>query len=239
MQFEEVLLSRRSIREFSSKPVSAEQIDALLKLALDSPSWSNTQPYKIAVATGDILEDLRVVLPEKFRQVNRLRRAGPVDKLKALVKGGVLPDGDFKPILDYPPDLQPRRQQTGFGLYQQLGIERHDHEARDAQMAKNFSFFNAPVALFVFVHEGLGAYSALDAGIFLQSLMLAAQDQGLGTCAQGALALWRSPLENHFQIPKQYKLICGVSLGYPEEAKVNQYKPDRRSLDELKVAPLR
>ncbi|MCH8543793.1 MAG: nitroreductase [Alcanivorax sp.] len=235
MEFSNVLQQRRSIRAFSDTPVPEEVIDALLTQALESPSWSNTQPYKVAVARGAQVETLRRALSERFARVSTLQRAPAWKKLAAAVRGGVLPDGDFKPILKYPSDLQPRRVATGHGLYNLLGIERGDHAARDEQMARNFSFFDAPVALFIFAHKGLGAYSALDAGIFLQSLMLAATDQGLGTCAQGALALWRSPVAAEFDIPADYQLLCGVSLGYPADDVVNSYRPERRTLADLKV----
>lgn len=235
MEFVDVLEQRRSIRAFAPTPVDEGTLRQLLERALASPSWSNTQPYQVAVATGETLVSLREALSQRFEKASRLQRAPWWQKLAGAARGGVLPDGDFKPVLKYPADLQPRRVETGLGLYRMLGIERHDHAARDAQMARNFRFFDAPVALFVFVHEGLGVYSALDAGIFIQSLMLAAKDLGLGSCAQGALALWRSPLDRHFRIPAQYKLICGVSLGYPADDPVNGYCPARRSLQELLV----
>jgi nitroreductase len=237
MEFNDVLLSRRSIRAFADTPVPAEQIERLLARALESPSWSNTQPYKVAVATGAALEGLRTELTERFQRATTLQKASLPNKLLGALRGGVMPDGDFKPILHYPEDLQPRRVATGIGLYNMLGIGRQDRAARDEQMARNFRFFDAPVALFVFIHEGLGIYSALDAGIFLQSLMLAATDEGLGSCAQGALALWRSPVAARFEIPKQYKLLCGVSLGYPLDQPVNRFKPDRRSVAEIMLPP--
>jgi nitroreductase len=233
MDFVDVLESRRSIRAFSDQPVSREQVDALLARALESPSWSNTQPYKVAVAMGADLEGLREELSTRFARATALQKASLPAKLAGALKGGVMPDGDFKPIIHYPQDLQPRRVATGIGLYQTLGIGREDRAARDAQMARNFRFFDAPAALFLFVHEGLGVYSALDAGIFMQSLMLAATNEGLGTCAQGALALWRSPVAARFEIPRQYKLLCGLSLGYPLDAPVNRFKPARRALEEI------
>lgn len=236
MEFLDVLMSRRSIRAFADTPVTREQVEQLLAKALESPSWSNTQPYKVAVAMGPELEVLRQELSQRFAKASVLQKASLPKKLLALLRGGVLPDGDFKPILKYPKDLQPRRVATGIGLYNVLDIAREDHAARDKQMARNFSFFDAPVALFIFVHEGLGAYSALDAGIFMQSLMLAATDEGLGTCAQGALALWRSPVEQHFAIPKHYKLLCGLSLGYPLALPVNSFKPERRSVAEIMLS---
>ncbi|TQV80054.1 nitroreductase [Exilibacterium tricleocarpae] len=238
MDFSAANQSRRSIRAFSKRPVERDVLGRILRQALESPSWSNTQPYRVAIAQGELIETLRVELPQKFWRINALRRSAGWQKLFAWLVNKDMPDGDFRPVLKYPEELQRRRSRTGLGLYDTLGIARQDYRARDEQMARNFSFFDAPVALFVFMHKGLGVYSALDAGIFLQTLMLAATAEGLGSCAQGALAMWRSPLERHFAIPDDYQLLCGVSLGYPSDDKVNQYRPPRRGLEEL-VLPAR
>lgn len=123
------------------------------------------------------------------------------------------------------------------GLYETLGIGREDHAARNRQMRRNFEFFGAPSVLFIYVNGKLGHYSALDAGIFLQSLMLAALDVGLGTCTQAALAIWASPVRKHFQVEPGYKLLCGVSIGYPAKQRVNLYRPERRPVEALKLHP--
>jgi nitroreductase len=69
--------------------------------------------------------------------------------------------------------------------------------------------------------------------------MLAATDKGLGTCTQGSLAMWGSPVRKRFEIEKDYHLICGLSLGYPDkEHTANQYRPTKRTLEELK-SPLK
>lgn len=237
MDFNEVNRRRRSIRAFSGRPVAPAALRRILAAALESPSWSNTQPYRVAVAEGEVLEQLRGELQKKFWHVNVLQRAPWWRRLYAWLFDGEMPDGDFRPLLKYPAELQRRRSQTGLGLYRALGIARSDYDARDRQMARNFCFFDAPLALFVFAHRGLGVYSALDAGIFLQTLMLAAADEGLGSCAQGALAMWRSPLEKHFTVPADYQLLCGLSLGYAAEQAVNQYRPQRRSVEEILLQP--
>ena len=235
MDFIETLTQRHSIRSFSERPVPQEVLNALLNQALKSPSWSNTQPYCVAIAQGELRNQLAQELTEKFNRVSKWQAANPLKKLWSLLTNNPLPDGDFKPIIHYPKDLQPRRQATGVGLYQPLGIARDDHQARQEQMAKNFCFFDAPVVLFIFMHKGLGVYSALDSGIFLQSLMLAATNAGLGTCAQGALAAWRSPIEKYFSIPSQYQLLTGLSLGYPSQDPVNQFQPERRQVAEISL----
>jgi nitroreductase len=48
------LASRRSTRDFLSTPVPQEIIDQILTDALTAPSWSNTRPFKVAVATGEV-----------------------------------------------------------------------------------------------------------------------------------------------------------------------------------------
>lgn len=236
MNVQDALKARHSTRSFSSEPVPKDLLDNVLNQAALSPSWSNTHPYKIAVAQGEVIEDLRVTLYERYLRAAKLQRAGKVEQLKAfLTRDPGIPDGDVKPVLKYPKDLQKRRFECGMGLYETLGIGRKDYKARDAQMAENFRFFGAPVAIFVFIHKAVGVYSALDAGIFLQSLMLAATEQGLGSCAQGALGLYRSPVEKHFKIPENYHLLCGVALGYETDAKVNSFQPEKMKAEDLMI----
>lgn len=75
----------------------------------------------------------------------------------------------------------------------------------------------------------------VDAGIFLQSLLLAIADAGLGACAQASLASHPGVVRRHFDVPADYKLLCGVSIGHPAEAAVNRFRPPRMSVDELLV----
>jgi hypothetical protein len=116
-----------------------------------------------------------------------------------------------------------------------MGIERHDRDRRAAQYRRNFAFFDAPAAAFLFAHEALGSYAVLDAGVFLQSFMLAAAAEGLGTCAQASLASYPQVVRRHFAVPDGYRLLCGVSLGWPAEAPENRFRPDRMTTEELLI----
>jgi nitroreductase len=231
-----LIRSRRSVRDFDPRPIPQEILDAVLADANCAPSWSNTQPYRLAIASGALRDQLATELSERFDAGMRAQRRGWLGKLSLLAtQHHVLPDGDYATNFEYPSDLQPRRRATGHGLYALLGIERKDNAAREAQMRKNFEFFGAPTAIFVFVHSGLREFSVLDAGIYLQTLMLSAHAHGLGTCAQGALATWAGPVRAAFQIPPEYRLICGVSIGYPSAQPVNRYDPGRGAPAELVV----
>ena len=102
-------------------------------------------------------------------------------------------------------------------------------------MRRNFEFFGAPTVIFVFAHQGLREFSILDAGIFLQTLMLSAQAHGLATCAQGALATWAGPVREGFAIPGHYRLICGLSIGFASEKPINSFNPGRGEVLDLLI----
>lgn len=213
MDLELALRSRRSIRAFADRPVSDEMLARVLQAALESPSWANTQPYRLALANGPACEALR----------RELRLA--VDQ--------ELPGGDYNLLFNYPGVLQERRRAAGFGLYAALGIGREDRERREEQYRRNFELFDAPAVAFLFAHEALGSYAVLDAGVFLQSLLLAATAEGLGTCAQAALASYPQVVRRHFAVDEGYRLLCGISIGWPAEAPENRFRPPRIGLGEL------
>ena len=213
-----MLRERRSVRDFRPDPVPGPVLEAILADASHSPSWSNTQPYRVAIASGALRDSLSREYCEAF-------------------DSGRASDGDFETGFPYPADLLPRRRATGYGLYKHIGIAREDLAARRLQMRRNFEFFGAPTALFLFVHRGLREFAVLDAGIFLQSLMLAAQARGLATCAQGALASWAGPPKRAFAVPEDYKLACGLAIGYASQNPVNAFDPGRAPIGELLIPP--
>lgn len=213
--FTALLRARGSVRAFSPRPVPEPLLRRICATALLSPSWANTQPYKLALARGAACEGLRRAMLEAAD------RAAPA--------------GDHPLLFDYPAELQARRRATGYGLYAALGIGRGDGDARAAQYRRNFAFFDAPAVAFLFAHEGLGIHAALDAGLFLQSLLLAATAEGLGVCAQAALASYPQVVREHFAVPDGYRLLCGLSIGYPADAPENRFRPPRMSIDELLV----
>ena len=233
----ELLRQRRSVRDFRAEAISDAILDAVLADANCSPSWSNTQPYRIAIASEALRDKLAQKLTARFDAGAKALGGGAIGKIRAWLTREGMPDGDFNVHFEYPADLLARRRATGFGLYQLLGIDRYDMAARNAQMRRNFEFFGAPTVMFIFVHGGLREYAVLDAGIFLQSLMLSAESHGLATCAQGALATWAGPVKAAFEVPANYKLLCGLSIGYASDHPVNQYHPGRGSVEDLRIAP--
>jgi nitroreductase len=229
--------SRRSTRDFLSTPIPESLLNTILEDANWAPSGSNVQPFRIAIASGEVRAKISAELCVRFDRAMKAQAGGIVDKLKMITTKGAMPDGDFKVNFEYPKEFMPRKQATGQGLYEILNIERSDKAARDKQLRRNFEFFGAPTAIFFFIHKTFNEYAAIDAGIFMQTLMLSAHDHGLASCPQAALGTWGSPVRAVFDIPKEYKLISGLSMGYAAQSAVNHYNPGRGTVEELQFRP--
>ena len=233
--WEQFVASRRTTRDFLSTPIPQDLLDQILTDAMTAPSWSNTRPYLVGIASGEKLNRISAAFLARWAKAAQALRGGVWGKIKLLITRFGLPQSDYKVNRKYPEELRPRSGRVGAELYGLLGIEREDHEARQAQWAKNYEFFGAPTSLFIFTHSGLGEYSVSDAGLFMQNLMLSAHARGLGTCAQGASALWAPPVRAEFDVPKGYKLLCGIAIGYPSDHKVNSFEANRLDISEIKL----
>ena len=196
----EAIESRKSIRAFTDQPVEKELLDKLLQISQRSPSGTNTQPWYVYLCTGDVKQAI----------------TDDVLKMAAEGKSKKYEDYDY-----YPPvwrDVhQARRRAVGWGLYGLLGIEKGDREGSARQGARNFKFFDAPVGLFVTVDSYVTRGSWSDAGMYIQTIMLAARGLGLHTCPQAAWIPLQEPVFKHLGIPDDQELVTGMSLGYVDE----------------------
>ncbi len=231
----EFISSRRTTRDFLPTPVPPELIAQILQDSLTAPSWSNTRPFKVAVATGEVRDRISTEFLSRWDVLSTGLRGGLWSKIKLFVKRYGLPTSNRIIVKPYVDELKPRAQRVGKELYGSLGVARGDRVGRDKQWSKNYEFFGAPVEIFVYIHKSLHIYAACDAGLMMENLMLSAHAHGLGTCAQGAVAFWDDVVRDEFEISKDYRLLCGIAIGYPSQAAVNSFQAHRIGLDELLV----
>ncbi len=230
-EFSEFVRSRRSIRSFKPDPIPSEILNRILEDAKWAPSWTNTQPYFLAIASGETTKRLAKEYLQLFDDSLPAQHGSKRAMVKMYLTGKGKPSWDYRTTIPYPEVLTPYRRKTGADLYALLGIDRKDRKARDAAWRRNFEFFGAPTVIFVFVHDGLKQFAAQDAGFMEQTLMLSALANGLGTCAQGAIATWAGPVRKEFDIPEGYKFITAISIGYPDNHIVNTFNAGRREID--------
>ena len=217
MKVSDALATRITCRSFLTDPVSEETVRSIIDQARRAPSGGNLQPWNLHVLSG---EPLAALLGDVHEQMQ------------------VTPRGQPPEYAVYPPDLkdpyEARRFKCGEDMYATIGIDRADKAGRIAQFQRNFTFFGAPVGMFVYIDRTMGSPQWADVGMFIQSVMLLAREFGLHCCAQEAWAQWHETVARHVDPPPQWMLFCGIGLGYMDhDAPINTLRTDRAPLDEI------
>jgi nitroreductase len=209
---EELLNERYSVRAFLPREVPRDVIEHVLAVAQRTASWCNSQPWQVVIASGEA--------KERFRKL-----------IYAEAASGAAENSDYAFPREYLGVYLERRRESGFQLYNTLGIPRGDKLAYAKQALENYNFFGAPHVAIIHTTEPLGVYGAVDCGAYVGNFMLAAQALGLGTIPQAALARHSGLIRSHFNLGDDRRVVCGISFGYADHAhKVNGYRTSRAAL---------
>lgn len=199
------ITSRRSIRAFRPDPVPRAAIEEILAVAARAPSGTNTQPWKVHVLTGAALQG--------FSEAILAIVADPARLAQCKDEYAYYPEKWVEPYLA-------RRRKVGWDLYGLLGIGRADKDRIQAQQARNFRFFDAPVGLIFSIDRVMAQGSWLDYGMFLQNIMVAARARGLDTCPQAAFIQFHDLIRERLGIGADHAIVCGMSLGYADMSRI-------------------
>lgn len=204
-----LLAQRFSCRGFRSDPVGDAIIEQILAAAARTPSWCNVQPWRVDIVSGAALDRLRVDL---------------------------MADTSLGEDYAFPPGYSgvhaERRRETGWKLYDAVGVAKGDREASAREMLRNLEFFGAPHAAIVSAPADLGVYAAIDCGLFVQSFLLSAQARGVATVAQAALAQKSQFLRERLDLGDR-RVVCAISFGYADpDHPANSFRTSRAPLTE-------
>jgi nitroreductase len=204
METIETIRGRKSVRAFLPRPVSRETINRILEISRWAPSGSNRQTWRVTVATGAPRETLVARLLERARARQAEAPARVSDEPAA-------------------PRNRERLMEQIAGAAQALGLP-----LREFLMAGSYSFYGAPVALIV---SSVGAGPA-DVAPFITTLLLAAHDEGLGTCWLGMPLAYPEIIREVLAMPEDWKLAGAVALGYPDLASpANAFRSERTEVE--------
>ncbi len=211
---EKLLAARYSCRAFKPDPVPRATIERVLAAAQKTASWCNSQPWQVAIFSGDAVKAFGEAMYKAASE-----RAPPVT--------------DFDFPREYRGVYMDRRRESGFQLYNALGIQRGDKAAYNKQMLENFRFFGAPHVAIITSDEALGTYGAIDCGGYVGNFMLAAQAAGLATIPQAALAGHADVVRKHLGVGQDRRVVCGISFGYADTTHLaNSYRTNRATIPE-------
>jgi len=209
--FDQIALGRRSLRAFLPQPVPRQTLERVFAVAQRAPSNCNTQPWITHVASGATLEALREQMSGRF------------------MAGDISMDFPYDGV--YEGVYKARQHGSAQALYDSVNIRREDKAGRHEQFMQNFTFFGAPHAAFLFLPEPFGLREAADLGMYAQTLMLAMNAHGLGSCPQTALSFHAAFIRETLGVAADNKLLFGISFGFPDpDAPVNNCLTDRVSV---------
>ena len=218
MEFDEVILGRRSIRGYKPDPVPKEVIEEVLELAVRSPSSMNTQPWHLYVVTGDPLD--------KIRKENTERNIS-----------GVPPSREIRtPNKGYEGIHRERQIEIAVQLFQKMGIERDDKEGRQDWVLRGFRQFDAPLSIVVTFDRDLldDDISKFDCGGIVNGLVTAGWSKGLGAVINSQGIMQSPVVREHAGIPDNQVIMICVAMGYPDDSfPANEVISKRKSISDL------
>lgn len=219
MDFDDVILGRRSIRGYKPDPVPRALIEEILTLAMRAPSSMNTQPWNFYVITGEPLD--------RIRKGNTERNLAGVPHSREFRTGEA-----FAGVH--------RERQIGVAkqLFGAMGIAREDTAARQNWVLRGFRQFDAPVCIIVTYDKVLAGSddTPFDCGAVTNCLVNAAWSRGLG-CVINSQGIMQSPVvREHAQIPDDQVIMKSIALGWPDDSfPANTVVSERKSVAEAAV----
>jgi nitroreductase len=219
MQFDEVVLGRRSIRGYKPDPVPRHVIEEVLALAMRAPTSMNTQPWHFYVITGEPL--------------NRIR-AGNTERNLA----GVPHSREFR--IGQPFAGKHRERQIGVAkqLFSAMRIARDDKDARQDWVMRGFRQFDAPVCVIITYDRELDGSddTPFDCGGVANALVNAAWSRGLGTVINSQGIMQSPVVREHAGIAADQVIMKSIALGWPDFTfPANAVVSERKPIEEAAV----
>jgi len=216
MAVDEIIRRRRSIRAYLPDPVPEATVREVLDVARWSPSWRNTQAWRVWAVTGEALAGFK----EEFTA-------------KLLADAPARPDLDM-PGRDWPRvcmERTARLMETREAIEVEAGLDA----SREGKLKRMGALFGAPCLLVVGTDAAVAeAYAGFDCGVLVQTICLAARERELGTCIMATAVRFPEILHDMLPGDEGQAFVVGITLGVPDpEAALNRFPRERAELDEF------
>jgi nitroreductase len=219
MQFDDVILGRRSIRGYKPDPVPKALIAEIIGLAMRAPSSMNTQPWNFYVISGEPLDRIR---------------AGNTERNVA----GIPHSREFRTGQPFAGKHRERQIGVAKQLFTAMGIERDNKDKRQDWVLRGFRQFDAPVCVIITYDRVLDGSddTPFDCGAVATALVNAAWSRGLGAVINSQGIMQSPVVREHAGIADDQVIMKSIALGWPDETfPANAVVSERKSVEEATV----
>jgi len=219
MNFDDVVLGRRSIRGYKPDPVPKALIREIIGLAMRAPSSYNSQPWYFHAITGEPLERIR---------------AGNVERMSA----GIPESREFRAGRPFAGPHRNRQVGVAKQLLGAMGIAREDTAGREDWVMRGFRQFDAPVCVIITYDRELADSddTPFDCGAVATMLVNAAWSRGLGAVINSQGIMQSPVVREHAGIPDDQVIMKSIALGWPDEAfPANAVVSERKPIEEAAI----
>ncbi len=196
MDFNELVFARRSVRSFTQERISQSVIENLLRAGLAAPSPNDSTPWMISVITnGETIQRMREAVENKLEQMFAAAGQKNRQTLETIkVFSTVFADA---PLV--------------------LAVFSRPYEAPVYELLSDSGYSAEQI-------NEMRRYPDIQAtGALVQNILLAATNEGLGSCWVSGALVARNELETIIGEPGMH-LVTMIALGFPE-GKATPKKP--------------
>lgn len=210
MDFEQALNYRQAIRSYSDRSITVEDLKNIVAQAQKSPSWVDSQPWKVYIATGDAVRRLA-------SQQADLEDAGIASRPEVPVRHR----RDWAQI--------PRENMAQNSTSKAAFGKQHQASFEESQKY----LYHAPAVAYLTIPKDSPDWSKFDLGLFASSLMLAAAAKQIDSIPSYSLVKYPELARKELAIPTNETIFVGIALGYRSDSVLNQYRSKRMALDDV------
>ncbi|KXT68254.1 Oxygen-insensitive NAD(P)H nitroreductase [Streptococcus gordonii] len=202
MQFKELTNARISIRDFQEKPVDKDLLTEIVSDAQQAPSWANSQPWKVYIATGETMKSIQKEHLIKSQEGIKGYADLPVKSIK---EWGDLPWSNMEAWLD----------------------KVHEDATMTEFSEANARLWNTPSMAYITIPKTAPVWSIYDSGSFAQTLMLSAASHGVDTMVAYENIKYPDEIRSHLGVSDDEIVVAGIALGYRSQHPINQFENSR------------
>ena len=184
----------------------------IVRQAQRTPSWANSQPWKVYIATGETLAAIK----RQHAELSSNEELGASElPVRSRSEWGTGPQHNMAALMQ---DIQ-----------SYMGDDLPDFALAQRRL------FNAAALVYLTIPNQIIPWSLYDLGAFSQSLLFSAANKGIGSIPAYEIVKYPQVVRPIMGIPDEGALGAGIALGYTSQDRINNYISGRAAIDQILV----